>query len=144
MTTYEIFSKNGENFGTFQGSTPAEALLAMHREAGYQPDQVWIDEDGDITFASEETEALCGGLDAWRVVELEDWARVDIAEWLAVHAERAIVQDAVENGCEIMDVYVQGSSVAIQVRAPDGGLWWLVDHGAGHLGDWLESPPWEV
>lgn len=145
MTTYEIFSKNGDNFGAFTGDSPAAALLAMHRDAGLQPDQVWLDEgDDDLTFGDEDVERAAGGLDAWRVEEREDWARVDLAEWLASHAERAIAREATENDCEILAVYEQGSSVAIQACDDEGGLWWLVDHGAGHLGDWLESPPWEV
>lgn len=72
MTTYEIFSKNGDSFGTFQGDSPAAALLAMHRDAGVGPDQVWLNAgDDDISFADEDVERAAGGLDAWRVVAQE-------------------------------------------------------------------------
>ena len=35
MTTYDITSKSGATMGTYEGETPAEALAAMHRDAGY-------------------------------------------------------------------------------------------------------------
>lgn len=64
MTTYKIESKAGETMGTFEGASAAEALAAMHRDAGYDVRA----EDGALVFRSDEDERLCGGLDDWRVV----------------------------------------------------------------------------
>ena len=68
--TWRIESKAGVNHGTWTGDTPAEALVRMHREAGYDV-QVLIDRTGTETllFASDEDAEICGGLDDWHIGE---------------------------------------------------------------------------
>lgn len=63
MTTYNITSKSGSDHGDFEGATPAEALSAMHRDAGYT---VTV-EDGDVAFRSEEERTVCGGVNEWTI-----------------------------------------------------------------------------
>ena len=63
MTTYDITSKSGATMGTYEGETPAEALAAMHRDAGYT---VTV-EDGDVAFRSDDDRAVCGGVDEWTI-----------------------------------------------------------------------------
>jgi len=67
MTTYEISTLGGTTYGTYQGRTPADALAAMHRDAGYR---VAV-EDGALIWHDDADEALCGGLDRWTVAPVE-------------------------------------------------------------------------
>jgi len=68
MTTYEILTLlGGTSYGTYQGRTPADALAAMHRDAGYR---VAV-EDGALIWHDDADEALCGGLDRWTVAPVE-------------------------------------------------------------------------
>jgi hypothetical protein len=63
MTTYNITSKSGANYGDFEGATPAEALAAMHRDAGYR-----VSVEGDeVAFASDADREFCGGVDDWTI-----------------------------------------------------------------------------
>lgn len=67
---FTITSKSGAEMGSFEGATPAEALVAMHRAAGYG--RVDYDIDGDcIAWPDHETAALCGDVDAWEIRESE-------------------------------------------------------------------------
>jgi hypothetical protein len=64
MTTYEISTLLGySSFGHYEGRTPADALAAMHRDAGYR---VAV-EDGELIWHDDADEVLCGGLDRWHV-----------------------------------------------------------------------------
>lgn len=63
---YHITSKAGADHGIWHGSSEAHALAAMHREAGYD---VEVDEDGDLTFASEDDAAQCGDVSDWIIEE---------------------------------------------------------------------------
>lgn len=74
MTSFQIFSKSGVNFGVYEGETAAHALAAMHRDAGYDATV----EDGDIKFASDSDAEICGGIDAWSVCEIDDANREQI------------------------------------------------------------------
>jgi hypothetical protein len=68
MTTYEILTLHGgTSYGTYQGRTPADALAAMHRDAGYRV----VVEDGELIWHDDADEALCGGLDRWTVAPVE-------------------------------------------------------------------------
>lgn len=63
---YEIESTAGVIMGVYEGATPAEALAAMHRDAGYD-----VRAEGDrVVFPDAETERICGGLDDWLVREV--------------------------------------------------------------------------
>lgn len=68
MNTYTITSSAGQTMGIYAGETPAHALAAMHRDAGYQSVRV---EDGELVFPDADTEALCGGLDVWTVTPVD-------------------------------------------------------------------------
>jgi len=68
MTTYEISTLHGgTSFGHYEGRTPADALAAMHVDAGYR---VAV-EDGTLIWHDDADEALCGGLDRWTVAPVE-------------------------------------------------------------------------
>lgn len=67
MTTYQITSKAGADYGEWTADTAAEALAAMHRDAGYDDVTALGDE---VVFPDSETEEMCGGLDAWLVREV--------------------------------------------------------------------------
>jgi|15BtaG_2_1085339.scaffolds.fasta_scaffold00558_27 hypothetical protein len=69
MSNYQVSANSGNIMGTYEGNTPAEALLLCHRDAGYGEDQVWLDKDGGIVFIDEDTRILCGDLNDWFVEE---------------------------------------------------------------------------
>ena len=63
MQTYEISTLSGTSYGTYQGRTPADALAAMHLEAGYR-----VAVEGDtLIWHDDADEVTCGGLDRWNV-----------------------------------------------------------------------------
>ena len=68
MTTYEISTPRGtSSFGHYTGRTPADALCAMHVDAGYR-----VAVEGDtLIWHDAADEALCGGLDLWTVRRVE-------------------------------------------------------------------------
>lgn len=116
--SYSIRSaRTGQAFGTYEGSSPLDALCALHADAGYS---VAIDETGtELVFASAEDRDLCGGPEAWDVREVIEPATVeciycgssrvrargekqppaehDDAAWEALAAEHA------PTGCEWID-----------------------------------------
>ena len=68
MTTYEISTLlGGTTFGHYTGRTPADALAAMHVEAGYRV----AAEDDELIWHDDADEVLCGGLDRWNVRPVE-------------------------------------------------------------------------
>lgn len=95
---YRISSKAGADFGIWEGDSPAQALLALHRDAEYGPDIVWLEDDAFV-FATEEDRELIGGLSSWTVREIEglkkaaaDVARAHlddplIVEWREAHPD---------------------------------------------------------
>lgn len=72
MTRYRITSRSGADHGTYSGATPAEALLAMHRDAGYGPDVVWLDEDSDPVFCDDQMRYALGGVTDWHIEPIEE------------------------------------------------------------------------
>lgn len=70
MNTYRIASKAGQYHGEYQGQTPAEALAALHRDAGYHGVH-YNAEDDRIIWPSEETRGLCGDVGDWVIEEAE-------------------------------------------------------------------------
>lgn len=71
MSRYQIYSKAAVDMGIWEGDTEAHALLAMLRDAGYGPDQVWLDGE-DLFFAAEDYEKMCGRRDAWLIRQAHD------------------------------------------------------------------------
>ena len=68
MTTYEISTLlGGTTYGHYTGRTPADALAAMHVEAGYI---VHVEGD-ELIWHDDADEATCGGLDRWHVRPVE-------------------------------------------------------------------------
>lgn len=69
MTTYSI-SNNSADFGTFEGETPAHALAAMHRAAGYASTVV----DGEVIPSASAVDAdgvsLCPGINDVTITEV--------------------------------------------------------------------------
>lgn len=67
MNTYRITSESGLTMGDYDGETPAHALAVMHRDAGYTCSV----ENGEVVFAFECDEEVCGGVDAWIVRQVK-------------------------------------------------------------------------
>ena len=63
---YSISSTQGTDFGIWEGDSKAEALLALHRDARYGKDKVWL-EDGELRFKDEDYRQLIGGVSDWHV-----------------------------------------------------------------------------
>jgi hypothetical protein len=68
MTKYSIYNRAGVNFGIYSAPTPNEAILAMHRDAGYGPDVVWLEGDA-WRFRSQDDRALIGA--SWSAEEYD-------------------------------------------------------------------------
>ena len=66
MATFNISSAFNVDYGQWSGDTPADALLALHREAGYDENQVWL-EDGELQFKNEEYRRLIGDTSDWQI-----------------------------------------------------------------------------
>ena len=85
MTTYEISTLLGtSSFGHYEGRTPADALAAMHRDAGYRV----TSEDGELIWHDDADEVTCGGLDRWNVRPLrllEVLRLADLPNYLRSH-----------------------------------------------------------
>ena len=64
MTAYRITSKPGADHGVYEGQTPADALAALHNDAGYD---VHVGDDGELVFASEDDRDLCGTISDWHI-----------------------------------------------------------------------------
>jgi len=71
QTTYQITSKAGQDMGQYEGRTPAEALVAMHLDAGYRGRMSLSDDLTRIIFADAETERLCGSLEDYEIREAD-------------------------------------------------------------------------
>jgi len=63
MKRYRIYSEAGVDHGTWQGHDAAEALAAMHREAGYD---VYADK-GRLVFQHAADRKVCGDVEDWIV-----------------------------------------------------------------------------
>jgi len=83
MTKFSIYSRDGVHFGFYSAPTPNEAILAMHRDAGYGPDVVWLEGDA-WRFRSQDDRTLIGA--SWSAEEYDaetiardcladDWSR---------------------------------------------------------------------
>lgn len=68
MTKFNITSRAGVDFGIWDGETKAEALAALHREAGYECRV----EGDDVAFDDEDTERLCGHVADWHIGEVAE------------------------------------------------------------------------
>jgi hypothetical protein len=71
MSTFTI-SNDSTDFGTFEGETPAHALAAMHRAAGYASAVI----DGVVVPPASAIDAdgasLCPGIDGVTITEVSD------------------------------------------------------------------------
>jgi len=64
MKTYwDITSRAGQDYGRCEGESEAEALVALHHDAGYL--DVRYTSLGQIVWPDAETEQICGGVDEW-------------------------------------------------------------------------------
>jgi hypothetical protein len=69
MRKFFITSKAGVEYGIYEGRTEAEALCSLHREAGYSGVK-YDAEDDWIEWPNDETERLCGDVDAWTIEDI--------------------------------------------------------------------------
>ena len=71
MRKFRITSKSGEDHGIYEADTPQDALLALHRDAGYGPDRVWLDTYGYLEFGDGGLRnTLCGDVEDWNIEEV--------------------------------------------------------------------------
>jgi hypothetical protein len=69
MTTYQIYSTQGADFGTWTAETEAHALYLMHLEADVYG--VHYDAGSDkITFTDAEMAELAGNVEDWTIEEI--------------------------------------------------------------------------
>jgi hypothetical protein len=77
MSTFTI-SNDSADFGTFEGETPAHALAAMHRAAGYASTVI----DGVVVPPTSAVDAdgasLCPGIDDVTIAEVETEATYSV------------------------------------------------------------------
>lgn len=72
---YRITSRSGADHGTYSGATPAEALLAMHRDAGYGPDRVQLTHDDGreaMRYHGVGTLVALGTIADWHIEPIEE------------------------------------------------------------------------
>ncbi len=69
MKSYTITSRASVDMGIYQGETPAHALAALHRDAGYQ---VSVDEHDELVFKDDEEREICGDVDDWIIEEVSE------------------------------------------------------------------------
>ena len=119
MTTYEISTLLGSStFGHYEGRTPADALAAMHTEAGYRVHA----EDGTLIWHDDADEVLCGGLDRWNVRPLrllEVLRLADLPNYL--------------RGREDIDAAITAAMPHIGIT---NRCWWAFPRTAMLLADW--------
>lgn len=68
MGRYRITSTGGADYGIWEGASEADALAALHRDAGYECRV----EGGRIVFADETAERGAGQVEDWIVREAEE------------------------------------------------------------------------
>ena len=119
MTTYEISTLlGGTTFGHYAGRTPADALAAMHRDAGYG---VTV-EGGVLVWHDDADEVLCGGLDRWHVRPLRLLEVLRLADLPNRLRGRADIDAAI--------------TVAMPEIGITNRLWWAFPRTAMSLADW--------
>ena len=92
MTTYEISTLLGtSSFGHYEGRTPADALAAMHVDAGY----VVRAEGDELIWHDDADEVTCGGLDRWTVRPLRLLEVLRLADLPSRLRSRADIDDAI-------------------------------------------------
>ncbi len=67
---YQIWSKAGAYYGTWEADSPSEALLQLHREAGYSESVVRLNAHGRLNFATSEDRRLFGDIGDWDIEEV--------------------------------------------------------------------------
>ena len=78
MKTYQITSKAGADFGPWSGATAAEALVAMHQDAGY-PGVFYDDRHDRVVFPDDDTKRLCGDVWDWHFEDVSHLQEPDAA-----------------------------------------------------------------
>ena len=74
MKKFNISNRHWTDYGIYEGQTKAQALCAMHTDAGYN---VSVDEDDELVFECQEDRGLCGDVDAWVLEEVLDEEALD-------------------------------------------------------------------
>lgn len=60
-------TETGQHCGHWHGTSPADALAAMHRNAGHA--DVRVGPFGTIIWPDEDTLAVCGDVEDWTITE---------------------------------------------------------------------------
>lgn len=127
MSTFRIQS-DATDFGTFEGETPAHALAAMHRAAGYASTVV----DGEVIPPASAVDAdgvsLCPSMDAVRITaarfvvvdasdclahDLGDQGRGEDLGWDTEDAAEAALENLAETcGWDVSDYSVRAATAA--------------------------------
>lgn len=104
MPRYRIHNlHSGATFGEYEGEDAAEAVAAMHRDAGYPGVRA---ENGRLTFPDDETARLCGDIgEAWSA-ELAENTAIHVTNpfggaWVAFD-RAAITQDQLDAWAPMM------------------------------------------
>ena len=122
MQTYEILTLDGgTSYGTYQGRTPADALAAMHRDAGYRV----VVEDGALIWHDDADEVTCGGLDCWQVRRVELLAVLLAAGVPASLRRRAQIEAAI--------------TAAMPAIGITNRLWWGFPRSCMPLARWADA-----
>ena len=119
MTTYEISTLLGSStFGHYAGRTPADALAAMHVEAGYV-----VHVEGDtLIWHDDADEVTCGGLDRWHVRPLRLLEVLRLADLPNRLRSRADIDAAI--------------TVAMPQVGITNRMWWAFPRTPMLLADW--------
>lgn len=119
MTTYEILPLTGSyTFVHYAGRTPADALVALHTEAGY----VVHVEGAELVWHDAADEARCGGLDCWTVRPVELIEVLRAAGLPARLRSRADINNAI--------------TVAMAHLVISNRLWWAFPRSPMSLAKW--------
>lgn len=96
MATYTITSQAGTGFGDYEGETPADALAAMHADAGYTGITA---ENGTIVWPDAKTRETCGDVEDWLIEEAD---MTNTTDWIPSGYESWMTAEQVESGAKAL------------------------------------------
>jgi hypothetical protein len=101
MTKYHITSKAGLDMGIYEGASKAEALCALHKDAGY-----WCHvEDDVILFRCDQDSFVCGQVKDWHFDECCAPDATTEEYQAAIDALNLEIVDVIESHSENLPIY---------------------------------------